>query len=194
MAELLQIRTHRVSSGAGADLTDPIISDLESIFRTNVKSSYFDGRAAASGLAEIAFTIIATGAVGLIFKFFEPLVTAAGEAYRDDVLGLIQRHRGDHIPLQIGLGGESRNDYPDAPIRYCFHDRIDGDELLKRMIAANEHLQSIPPKHLSGLIGPTEYSFFWDTETQQWRGCIYGGLEPAYGEFWIPFKGGNSGK
>ncbi|MEJ7900697.1 MAG: hypothetical protein WKF63_02575, partial [Thermomicrobiales bacterium] len=99
-----------------------------------------------------------------------------------------ESHR-SYIPLQIGLGNESSDQFPDAPIRYYFHDEIDEAELLKRMEAADRHLQSIPPEHLSAQNGPAEYGFFWDTKTQQWRGCIYGYPEPAYGEFWLPFKG-----
>ncbi|MEJ7900698.1 MAG: hypothetical protein WKF63_02580, partial [Thermomicrobiales bacterium] len=72
-------------------MTDPIIQELESIFRTKVETSSFDTEPPAAGMTEIAFTIVATGAFGLAFSFFQPLVTALGEEYREEVLRLIRR-------------------------------------------------------------------------------------------------------
>jgi hypothetical protein len=158
----------------------------------DIESSSFDFEPPAAGMTEIAFTIIATGTLGLAFKFFEPLVTAAGEAYRDEVLRLLRIGRRSkesdrgYIPLKIALGETSSGPYPHTPVRYYFHGKLDEAELLIRLKAADEHVRTIPPEFFSGLGGPPENGFFWDEEEGRWRGTIWRYPDPCFGEFWLP--------
>lgn len=187
MPESLHISSSSVSPVAGSELTNPIDEALSSIFGIEVKAKRWEFEPPAAGLSEIAYTAMIVGGVGLLYKFFEPLVTVAGEGFRDRLLELIgkgtksknsERH---YIPARIVLG-----EGPEAPVRYYFHGHPSPQELLIRLEAADAHIKSIPPEMFVGSGGPSENGFFWDDETRAWRGTVWRYPEPPFGVFWLP--------
>lgn len=171
-----RILVHRIQQAVSRGVAKPIEEELMSLYRVPIESTSYDNRGKpAFGLAETALVIAVLWP--LVHKFFEPLVTTAGEAFRNRVLETIRKTRhtpsGPHISVAIQFGDESDEEFPDTPIRYYFYHQIDDEELVKRLKAADKHLKSLPRELFSERSAPVEYGFFWDRETQQWRGCVW---------------------
>jgi len=180
-----RIVVQRIQQAVEEDVAESIKEELANLYGVTVDSfSYSNAGKPAFGLAEVTLTV---GIVGpLVYKFFEPLITTAGEAFRDKVLDTIRKTKGapggPYIGVSIEFGDASDEEFPETPIRYYFYRRIDDKELVTRLKAADEHFNSLPPELLSERAAPVEYGFFWDHETQQWRGCVWRQGDEPYGE------------
>jgi hypothetical protein len=184
----MEIQVKSWSPVLDPEYVQPIGDELIHLYRVPVTVSSFDHEPAASGFTEIAMTIIATGAVGLIFKVFEPLVTHAGEQVRDKLLVALREGKQNnetgrrYVPLCIEFGTTQVG----APVRYCFHGHLDDAELNLRLESAHIHMQKLPVDLFAGPDSPLVNGFFWDEAAGQWRGQVAGRNEILYGEFWLP--------
>ncbi len=169
-------------------VVQPVGDELESVYQARVSVSIVDREPPAAGMSEIAMTILATGAIGLLVKFFEPLVAHAGEQLRDKLLAAIREGKSNketgrrYVPVCIEFGISDS----EGPVRYCFHGEIDEEELLLRLRAAQEHIQTLPPELFAVASGPLVNGFFWDEAAGRWRGQVSGLDQIVYGEFWLP--------
>ena len=192
MPDTLHISTYSLQPVVDQSVADAMNRTLGEAFVTEVQAHTSDFEPPAAGMSEIAFTIVGTGLFALVVEFFRPLATAAGEAYRDDVLRLIRGSRRSkesgrqYVPLHIVLGEASDNAQSGTPVRYFFHGDIDDVELLKRLIAADKHIRTIPRELFSGIGGPPECSFYWDEQEERWRGQVFRYPEEPWGEYWFP--------
>lgn len=194
MSDRLQLFLSSVGPIAGPEPTQPIADELARLYNAPIDVHVLDREPPAAGFTEIALVASVTGAVGLLYKFFEPLLTTAGEAFRDRVLDLDREGTKNketgrkYFPLRIKLGSDPvTGQYPNTPVRYQFHGRIDADELLLRLEAADKHVRTLPEQLFSGPGGPPEIAFFWDKDQQRWRGSVWlGGYDDLYGEDWLP--------
>lgn len=184
-----RIVVQRIRQTVDEDVAESIKDELANLYEVPVDSiSYSNAGKPAFGLAEVTLTV---GIVGpLVYKFLEPLITTAGEAFRDKVLDIIRKTKGapggPYIGVSIEFGDASDEEFPDTPIRYYFYRQVDDQELMKRLKAADQHLSSLPPELLSERAAPVEYGFFWDRKTQRWRGCVWRQDNELYGEDWLP--------
>lgn len=192
MEDALRLHFYSIRPVVGIDVTQPIEEELAELYEAQIQSASYDFEPPAAGFTEIAFTAAVTGGVVLLYKVFEPLVTAAGEAFRDSVMNLIRNGRKSkvsgrtYVPLRIELGSDPADPHPNTPVRYYFHGQMDEDGLLLRLRAANEHVRTLPPELFSGSGGPSENGLFWDKEQQRWRGTVWRYRDESYGKFWIP--------
>lgn len=158
----------------------PFIGELEAHFG-NVEARPINSEPPAAGFSEISMVLTALGgvvSVAFITGFFEELGSESARQLREGLRRVLERGRRNYwgrkySPLCIELG----------QARFHFHQPLSEDELLKRIRKADELVKSLPPEAYDGRPqGPMEYGFFWDTETEQWRGELW----QLYGKYWFP--------
>lgn len=192
MADEFRIALSSVRPVVPDSVVAPIGDELEQIFAHSVSRHPQDHEPPAAGYSEIAVIASITGGVGLLYKLFEPLVTDLGERFRDRVLEMcnVVTRRNEqsrvYTPLEISFGTKMEGEWAMTPVRYYFHGRMDAEELLFRLQAAHDHLQSIPPEMFEGLGGPGENGFFWDGRERRWRGNVWISPDKTVGEEWLP--------
>lgn len=185
----MEISATSVGAVLGEDVVRPVTDELGHIYDTRVEVSILGGEPPAAGMSEIALTIAASGiTTALVVEFFKPLVSHAGQQFRDKILTAIRNGKQSkasgrrYAPVLIELGTGDRPN----PVRYFFHGDIDAGELLHRLQAADEHVRTLPPELFSGPAGPPENAFYWDVEEDRWRGGVFRYPDEPYGEYWMP--------
>lgn len=193
MINALQLHIGSFSSVVDRQISTAVEDSLAELYQVPVTSSSTDSEPPAAGMTEIALTILVSGAATLLAEFFKPLITDAGEACRNKVMDVIRNGRRSkksgrkYLPLLIALGNDPDSQQPSMAVRYYFHGRLDDDDLLVRLMAANDHVASIPVEVFEGTGGPAEVGFYWDEQQNRWRGgASHQDPEQTYGEFWLP--------
>jgi hypothetical protein len=145
----------------------PLLDELNTRYAV-VETSASSHEPPAAGLTEIALIITASGAAIYLKAFLEAWAAEDARAIRTHLASLTQKGRknrlGRHfVPFRIELGA----------IRFSFHERLsDEDEVLERLRAAVELVQSLPDEAFQGSGGPGEMGLWWDRNRREWRGSI----------------------
>jgi hypothetical protein len=192
----LTIQTTICRPAAPPEIVEPFEEELRSLFGIQLESHHYDREPPAAGMSEIAITLSILGSsagfgVWALKSFFEPVITEAGERFRDRVFQLSREatrsaeSQREYIPLIIQFGAQG-SEFSTTPVRYVFQDIRSLAELEERLEAASEHIRQLPNNLFTAPDGPIESSFFWDRDTRTWRGNVYLGEAGIYGEEWMP--------
>jgi len=172
-------------------VADEIVQSFAQIFDVEVQRTDMPTEPGAWGMSEIAtvlgFITDAKEIAGwlLFFASGDP----KAKKLRESLQNLLRKANRSpdsgrrYIPCGLEVGAA-----PEHPsVRFYFHGQRSPEELAQQLREAARVIEALLVEILSASPGPQEYGYFWDSQSQEWRGRLYALENPETTEtMWWP--------
>lgn len=116
---------------------------------------------------------VAAPTVMYLKSFLSTWAQDDAKALRTHLYSFIRRRWFDrqgraYVPLQVLIGG----------VRFYFWGEMSDDEFRRRLLAAHALMDQLPDHVVESTPGPSEIGYFWNAETETWRGTAWALQEP----------------